>query len=113
MAEVDPIRIVELLEDEYARGILVAASDEPMSASELSDACDASPPTIYRRLDALESAGLVEQQTLPDSEGHHYTIYRATLESVTITVDGDGLTADVTTEESVADRFTRLYEELR
>lgn len=113
MAEVDPVRIVELLEDEYARAILIATSDEPMSATELSDVCDASRPTIYRRLESLEEAGLVEQGTLPESGGHHYTIYRSTLESVTIDVSSDGLTADVTTEEPVADRFTRLYEGLR
>ena len=54
--------LLALLDDEYARAILVAASLEPLSASELADRCDASRTTVYRQLERLEAAGLVSRE---------------------------------------------------
>ena len=76
--------VVGLLDDEYARTILTAVSTEHMSASELADHCDCSLPTAYRRLERLESAGLVTERTRPRTDGHHDAVYAATLDEVSI-----------------------------
>jgi len=56
--ETDLATVVELLDDEYARAILAATSIEPMSAAQLAERCEASPPTVcYRRLDRLREEG--------------------------------------------------------
>ncbi|MFB6159701.1 MAG: helix-turn-helix domain-containing protein [Haloferacaceae archaeon] len=110
----DPVDVLELLEDEYAREILVTASAEPMSARALSDACDASLPTVYRRVEALEAADLLAVQTLPDEEGHHYKVYSTRVERFAVEIADGSMDAElVLREEHVADRFTRLYEGFR
>lgn len=110
----DPTDVIELLDDDYAREILVAASVEPMSADALGEACDASLPTVYRRVDELEDAGLLDVQTLPDDEGHHYKVYSTRMERFAVEIEDGSLDAELTLrEEHVADRFTRLYEGFR
>ncbi|MFB6228344.1 MAG: ArsR/SmtB family transcription factor, partial [Halobacteriales archaeon] len=63
--------ILSLLNDEYARDILDALGRESLSARELTDRMDASRPTVYRRLDSLEEAGVVESTMQIHPEGHH------------------------------------------
>lgn len=69
-------RIAAVLEDATARTILTETSQEPMSATTLSDRCDVSEPTVYRRLEDLrECEVLVEHTEIDPDEGHHRTIY--------------------------------------
>ena len=103
--------LLAVLDDAYARPILVAASAEPQSAKALAEACDASLPTVYRRLDTLTEYNLITERTELDDDGHHYSTYEATLQSVAISLDEEGLTADVSREPTdAADRFTELWE---
>lgn len=102
--------VVDLISDDYVRTILRATRDEARSVDSLSDACDADPSTVYRRVERLEEAGLVESQQQLDPDGHHYSTYRATLDAVHISLDEDGFTVEVEHSESAADKFTRLYE---
>lgn len=101
-----------LLDDDYARDILVETADGPQSVGALSDACGADPSTIYRRIDRLEDQDLIEAEQRLDPDGHHYKVYAATLDTVSVTLTPAGFEVDVvTTAEDPADRFTRLYEE--
>jgi DNA-binding transcriptional ArsR family regulator len=112
--DVDRAEVLRLLDDEYARAILTATSRDPMSAKELTTAIDASPPTVYRRVDDLKAAGLLVEEVQYESSGHHYGIYRPAVERVTVTFEDGEYTVRVDpTEETTADRFTRLYEGLR
>ncbi|WP_408956974.1 helix-turn-helix domain-containing protein [Natrinema sp. 74] len=109
--EPDVETIGTLLEDPAVRTILTQTSQEPMSATTLSDHCDASQPTVYRRLDDLRECGLLVERTKPDPErGHHRTVYATNLERITIELDDDGLTLHVDRREDMADRFTTLIE---
>lgn len=112
MAEEGDAEVVTLLSDEYNQRILEHTRAEPRPVSALSELCDADPSTIYRRLDDLEAEGLVEGRTRIDPDGHHYTVYAATLREVLIRLEADGFEVeiDLDVEESPADRFTRLYE---
>lgn len=101
-----------LLEDEYAREILVETHDEPRSARALSEACDASRSTIYRRIERLQDQGLVESRQQLDPDGHHREVFVATLRRVSVELTDDGFVVEVDrAEEDAANRFTRLYEE--
>lgn len=102
-----------VLDDEYARTILTETSTEAKSAKALAEACDASLPTVYRRIDRLKECALLEEQTRFTDEGRHYGVYRATLKEAVISLDDDGLAVDVDREASdPADRFTELWEDL-
>src|SRR6056297_3744357 len=74
----------ELLEDEYARSILAETSVEPLSATELAERCDASSPTIYRRINRLQELDMLDEEQTLNPDGHHYRRFSARLERVTI-----------------------------
>lgn len=107
--------IVSLLDDEYARTILAATSIEPMSVSELVDRCDASDPTIYRRIERLREQDLLVERQIPDPDGHHYKRYAARLDHVSVDLDDGEFDVQITRrdEEDAVDRFTRLVEGFR
>lgn len=112
MSEGDDIeRIAGVLEDPTARKILTETSTEPMSATTLSERCDVSEPTIYRRLENLrECALLVEQTQLDPEHGHHRTMYATNFERLTVELQNGQLELHVDRREDPADRFTRLIE---
>ena len=111
MSEADRLdTIIELLDDENVRTILEEASVASLSATELAAQCNASRQTVYRRLQQLEDAGLVEDRTRVREDGHHDTVYTATLEHVSITLRDGEFRLDVErTGTEPADRLTDLW----
>lgn len=107
--------VIALLDDEYARMILTKTSEQPMSAKVLSNSCDASLPTIYRRIDRLLDCDLLTEQTEFQEQGRHYSVYEACLEKVTIELDDGEFTMTMTTSSKPdpADRFTNIWEGVR
>jgi predicted transcriptional regulator len=104
--------LCELLADEYNREILRAASVEPVSASELSERCGVSQTTIYRRLEQLTSAGMLGERTRPRADGHHDTVYVATMAEFSVALENGELRLAVTEQrDDIADRLTSLWEE--
>ena len=109
--EPDLEAVAALIEDETARRILTEISSQPMSASDLSERCDASKPTVYRRLDDLRQCDLLEETTKPDpSGGHHHTLYATNLDRIVVEVGDGSLRLEIDRRETMADRFTRLVE---
>ncbi|QLH77250.1 winged helix-turn-helix transcriptional regulator [Halosimplex rubrum] len=98
----DPLadELLELLDAEYTRPILEAIRADPKPARAIADACGASRPTVYRRLNALQEAGLVDTDLAYDADGHHRTVFEAAFESLTVAVTEDGLSVTVTTSGS-------------
>lgn len=94
-----PTELFSLLDDEYALDILTSIQSEAKSARTLAEECDASRPTIYRRLNRLEDAGLIETEMTYDADGHHRTVFKTTLETVTVEMGDDGVSADISTDD--------------
>ena len=112
-----PDDVVDLLGDDYVRTILTETREGAKSVDALSEACDADPSTIYRRIEQLEAAGLVSAEQRLDPGGHHYKEYDAMLTAVHVHVQSEGYQIEIDrapdgTEEP-ADRFTRLYENFK
>lgn len=104
--------ITRLLGDDCVKTILKETTQKPMSAAELTEACAASRATVYRRLEELTDRGLLVEQTRPDPEGHHHTVYAASLDRVVIDfVDGE-FEVTVMKRQRAADRFTNFIEGL-
>lgn len=111
--EPDIETVAGLFEDQTVREILTETSREPMSAHTLKDHCDASGPTIYRRLERLREAEFVVERTRPDPDGgHHRQVYAPNLDRITIDLEDGSLSVRITRREGMADRFTRLVEEM-
>ncbi|MFC6732591.1 MULTISPECIES: helix-turn-helix domain-containing protein [unclassified Haladaptatus] len=111
--DVEATELFQLLNDSYARMILTETTTEPMSAAALSEACDASLSTIYRRANALIEQGLLVEHTKPDPDGHHYTMYEATVSHVDIDFTEQGIDVSVSTHEDAVDQFARTWAGIR
>jgi predicted transcriptional regulator len=69
---------------------------EPMTVPELSDACDVPLSTAYRKLNQLETAGLLSESIGFDLRGRHATRYERTFDSVAVELDDDGIVVRIT-----------------
>lgn len=68
-SDTDVSDVISLLDDDCARQILIETMSEPLSANELEERCEVSPPTIYRRLEDLSEHELISEQTRPAADG--------------------------------------------
>jgi len=105
--------VADLLADEHAQHVLQATSVEPKSKRELADACDASLPTVGRRVDALADADLLSEQTRARADGHHDAVYVATLDRVEVRLRDGDLDVDVQRmDRDMTDELQRLWRKL-
>ena len=108
--------ILSVLGDEPTRTIIETLS-EPMTANELSDACDIPLSTMYRKLDGLTEASLVAESTQIQQGGQHTTRYELDFEEVAVWLSEEHvLTADIgrPSRESTADqRLEELWTQIR
>lgn len=106
--------VLDALEDEDCRRI-IRRLDEPMTASEISDACEIPSSTTYRKLDRLTDASLLTEGTEIREDGHHTTIYVVDFETVEIVLEDDR-TLSVAVARPVRrpeDQLARLWTEVR
>lgn len=112
-ADADPGALFDVLADDYARQILVAADGAPKTAKALSDACDASLSTVYRRLSMLGEYGLVDERTTIGPDGAHRREYETALEGLSVKLVEGELRVALETRDELADSFTDLWTDLR
>ncbi len=106
--------VLDALNDEDCRAI-VAALEEPMTAEEVSDACDIPSSTTYRKLDRLSDADLLAESVEVRPDGHHATRYRTDFEAIVVALGEDrSLQASVERPaEDPADRLASMWGEVR
>jgi DNA-binding transcriptional ArsR family regulator len=92
---VDTTEVLSLLSDEYAREMLNILVEDSLSARALSERLDMSRATIYRRLDRLESAGVIESSMIVDPEGHHRKRFSVVLDRMQLLFEPDGISLEV------------------
>ena len=88
---IDAECFLEVISDMYAQQILIALADRPTAAATLAEELDASRPTVYRRLNSLESAGLIESSVALDADGHHRKRFHVVVDSANLTFDSSGI----------------------
>jgi DNA-binding transcriptional ArsR family regulator len=91
--------LLDLLGDDYACAILQALAGGAMPARTLAERCDMSRPTVYRRLDRLTAAGVVDARLRPAADGHHRQEFRLVLDEVQFRVGEDGIDGSVRVRE--------------
>lgn len=112
--EADADEILALLDDQYAQVILQQTRNKAMSAKEISEICDISISTVYRRTERLIECGLLAEQRVAQSGGTHYSLYEARLDELTVRLTDDGFEITVSEKATgdLADRFTDMWEGL-
>lgn len=106
--EWDPETVFEVLGSELARRILALAAIKPCSADEVAEHCDASKPTVYRRLNVLQEYDLLVERCAVDDEGTHYKTYETALESVQFSVDPGRFEVDIELAHDLVDTEREL-----
>ena len=109
--------VLEALDDADCRTILQHTA-EPMTATDLIDACDIPQSTVYRKLDRLRAASLVRERDQINPNGGRVTLYERDFEDVTISMESDD-TFSVAIErpprnagERLADIWSKMGDEL-
>ena len=92
---------LELLSDDCAREILAVVAEEPTPARRISERLDVSRTTVYRRLDRLEEAGLLDAQLAYDPDGHHCKEFRLAVDQLAVTVDAEGVSVECTENDAI------------
>ncbi|MFT4946465.1 MAG: putative transcriptional regulator [Natronomonas sp.] len=109
--------VLDALDDPDCRSIL-RETIEPMTATELTNACDIPKSTLYRKLDLLSTASLVREQETVSPDGGRVTRYECTVEDVTVSIDDEGEFSvridrpSRETDERLADLWSMMGEEL-
>lgn len=107
-----PTNVFDIFGDELARQILVLTSERPLSADDLSEHLEASPPTIYRRVNTLIEYDLMTSQQQVDGDGHHYKTFETTLKRIAFEIEGGGYNIDVQMRRSLVDQFGAFWSDL-
>lgn len=112
--EADADEILALLDDQYAQVILRQTRTTAMSAKEISETCDISISTVYRRTERLLECGLLAERRVPQPDGNHYSLYEARLDELTVSLTAEGFEITVSEKATgdLADRFTDMWEGL-
>lgn len=90
---------LDALGDDCARLILVATSERPRTASELTERTDSSSATVYRRINDLLESDLVAECIRFEEDGSHTTAYEATVDHLSVDIDADGIDVTVSTSD--------------
>lgn len=109
----DGLTLLEVLGDTYVQAILAATSRGPRSAKELGEEIDANLSTIYRRVDEMLEYGLLVERTRIVDDGSHHSVYVANVERVAVDIDDGEFSVRMEVNESPAERFTRIWDDIR
>jgi DNA-binding transcriptional ArsR family regulator len=112
--EVDSsVALFDVFADDYSRAILLAAHEQPQTAKDLSQHCDASLTTVYRRLSTLQEHGLVRVHSTIGSGGEHKRLFETTIKAFSVSISDGSLNLSVEKRDELADNFTTLWRSLR
>jgi DNA-binding transcriptional ArsR family regulator len=106
--------VLDALDDPDCRDI-VSVLDEPMTASEISEASDIPLSTTYRKIDRLKDAQLVYEGTEIRPDGQHASKYEVNFEDVIISLtEGRDFEAEIARRPRTPDqRLESLWSEVR
>ncbi len=110
--EWEPTDVFDLFGDELTRRILILASDHPLSADDAASMLDASPPTIYRRFNALHEYDLVKERQQIDKDGNHFKTFETTLNKVVLEIEDGGFNINLQMRKSLVNQFGDMWSDL-
>ena len=106
--------ICAALDDPDCREI-IKTLDEPLTAAEITSQCDIPQSTLYRKLEVLTDATLLEESTEIRKDGHHASRYSIAFEEITLFLEEDrsvGVSIERPTR-TADERLAELWSEVR
>ena len=94
----------DALADVDCRAIL-AVVDEPMTTSEIADACDLALSTAYRKVERLNATPLLTEGVRFDPDGDHAAEYSRGVSEATVSLSDAGISLAVETDEAASTGF--------
>jgi DNA-binding transcriptional ArsR family regulator len=88
--DADGQRVMDALGDPDCRRVIGAVAETALTANECASVCDIPLSTVYRKLELLETAGLVDETLRVRRDGKHANEYRLRFDSVRVGVGEDG-----------------------
>jgi len=86
----DPVSVLDCLGDEYSVRILSALTEREMSAKGISDELDIPIATVYRRIEELDEAGLIEYEGKAlTQEDKRVKVYRSYIDELRVFFEPD------------------------
>lgn len=111
--EAVPDDLFEALADSGCREI-IEALETPMTANEISEACDMPLSTTYRKVKLLQEATLVDEEVEVREDGKHTSRYVVDFEGVGVSLDDShSLEVDVSRPETRDERLESLWREVQ
>lgn len=107
-----PASILDVFGDSIARATLVIASEQPVAVPDVAEWLDVSEPTVYRRIDPLLEANLLEECRRIDADGNQPNQYRTILDEVTFSIEDSSYTVDIQVNQDLSDDFESLWSDL-
>lgn len=106
--------VLDALDDPDCRTIIKHV-EEPMTASELAETCDIPLSTMYRKLELLSEASLLEERIEVRTDGRHTTRYDLGFKEVRVGLDEDrSIEVAIKRREQTPDRrLSELWSEVR
>lgn len=113
MSDERPIEdILDTMGDQHARRVLIALSQNQLSAKDLKNETGLSLPTIYRRIEMLKEHDLVSEKTIVADDGNHYRVFEVNFDSTLIRLSNDAFDVRIYRTENLPDRFDNLWDDL-
>lgn len=101
--------VLAAIKEQDCRKILEKTADETLTASELSEACSIPLSTVYRKVERLTDAGLLNEQIRPAASGKPMNEYTHDLTDISLSIDHeDGVSLRLSLCED-ADTTTSLF----
>jgi len=86
----EPLEVLDRLGDEYSVRILSALTDDEMSAKGITEKLDIPIATVYRRIDELDDAGLIQfEGKALTPEDKRVKVYRSYIDELRIFFESD------------------------
>ncbi|MEF8827037.1 MAG: helix-turn-helix domain-containing protein [Halapricum sp.] len=106
--------VLDALDDQDCRTIL-RLLEEPLTVNELTERCDIPQSTMYRKLDLLSDASLVEEKLEVRPDGRHTRRYVVNFDEVRLSLTEDrSLDVEISRERSrPEERLSALWSEVR
>lgn len=110
--DIDVQDVIEAIDSEHARELLVLASLEPMSADELGANLPVSLTTVYHHIEELAELELLTEEREITPDGDRYSTYETAVRRIEVTITRGEFHVDIHFRDDIFDGFSRLWRSL-